>query len=124
MTTSKKKTLFPFFALVLLLVAIIAPVSADLTFHFIDRSYMGNNPVTITDHNGTSFFNGTTNSIAVIPSNFTASYWISFEPGGITDIARSPDFGAAESFSFAERFGIGILIVCFVLVVIFWRKNR
>jgi hypothetical protein len=72
--SSKKKQFLSFFALVLLVLAIIAPVAADITLHFVDRSFFGNNPVTITGQAGDELFNGTTaDSIATIPAdNFTA----------------------------------------------------
>lgn len=116
-----KKNLPSFFALILLVFTIIAPVAADVTLNFVDRSYFGNNPMTISDKNGTEVFNGTTSSktIELLDNN---AYWISFEPGGITDIAKSPDFGASEGFSMVQKFGVGILIVIFILVVVFWRK--
>lgn len=117
--------IFSFFALVFLLIGIVAPVSADITLHFVDRSFFGDNPVTITNQTGAELFNGTTNSIAIIPNDDVAvSYWISFEPGGITDIARDPDYGASEGLEFVSKFGIAILLIIMVGIVWFWRTHK
>jgi hypothetical protein len=120
----KKKQIFSFFVLVSFLVlAIVAPVSADISLHFIDNSFLGTNPVTITGQDGTLLFNGTTASIATIPSNFTASYWINFKPGGVTDYAKHPEYAAEQTFGFGAEHIVGIMVVCFVLVIILWRKH-
>jgi hypothetical protein len=119
----KKKHLLSFFS-VFLLIAIIAPVSADITFHFTDRSFLGTNPVTITGQDGSELFNGTTASTATIPSdNFTASYWVSFEPGGYTDYAKHPEYTAKQTFDFGAEHIVGAMVIVFVGGVWFWRKK-
>ena len=117
-----KNSLF-FLASVILLLGIIAPASADITLNFVDRSFFGDNPITITNQNGTEVFNGTTSSKTIV-LNDSQAYWLSFEPGGITDIARNPDYGALEGLGFVTKFGIAIFLVIMVGVVWFWRSKH
>jgi len=120
----KKKQILSFFALVLLVLAIVVPVAADITFHFVDRSFFGDNPVTITGQGGDELFNGTTTSIATVPAeNFTASYWISFEPGGYTDYAKHPEYTAHQTFEFGAQHIVGLLVLCIVGTVLLWRNR-
>lgn len=116
-----KNLFLPSFIFLLSLGLLVFPVSADITVHFIDRSYLGNNPVTITGVGGEDLFNGTTSSIATIPAeNFTASYWISFEPGGPVDMIKSPQLGAEEILRLVQGGIAGIVIILIVL----WARKR
>lgn len=121
MKNAKNFFLLPFIFL-LLLALLVLPVSADITVHFVDRSYLGNNPVTITGFDGSELFNGTTSSIATIKAdNFTASYWVSFEPGGTVDMIKSPQLGAEEILHVVQGGIAGIVIILIVLYA--WRRR-
>lgn len=123
----KKIKKFPLFLSVLLavLALVIVPVSADITLHFIDHSFLGDNSVTITGQDGSSLYNGTTTGTATIPAdNFSASYWIGFEPGGYTDFAKHPEYAAKQTFEFGAEHAVGILVICFLGSVLLWRKYR
>lgn len=120
MKNAKNFFLLPF--IFLLLALLVLPVSADITVHFVDRSYLGNNPVTITGFDGSELFNGTTSSIATIPAdNFTASYWVSFEPGGTVDLIKSPQKGAEEILHVIQGGIAGIAIILIILWA--WRRR-
>lgn len=119
------KFFFPFSLLSLLLISlVIAPVSADITVHFIDHSFMGDNPVSITGQDGSLIWNGTTTGTATLPANYTASYWIGFKPAGYTDFAKHPEYAAKQTFDFGAEHAVGILVICFLGAILLWRKYR
>jgi hypothetical protein len=116
------KKIIPLSFLVLVLLALLVlPVSADLTLHFIDRSAFGSNPVTITDSSGSQVYNGTSTGIAVIPyENVTASYWVSFEPGGTADMLKDPQLGAENILHVVQGGAVGIILI----IVVVWAIRR
>lgn len=118
-----KKTHFLFFVSILLVSAFIAPVAANVTIHFIDRSYLGDNPLIISNLSGQELFNGTTKSTSVEVFDNQA-IWISFQPGGAMDIVKDPDFGTQEGLAFAQRFYLGLGILCFFGIVLLWRTRK
>lgn len=124
--STKKNKLFPFFALLLVVFAFVVPVSADVTLYFTDRAYFGDNPIVISQMNGTEVFNGTTQSGGIVLPDIpgqSSAYWITFQPGGLSDYASNPDYFASTTFGTAQKFGIGILLICFVGIVIWWRNR-
>jgi hypothetical protein len=118
---NEKKFILPSFLILVLLALLVLPVSADLTIHFIDRSNFGSNPVTVTDFNGTQVYNGTSTGIAIIPLNeTTASYWVSFEPGGAADMIKDPQQGAETVLHVVQGGAVGIVLV----ILIVWAIRR
>jgi hypothetical protein len=119
---SKKSPLFCIWFLIsLVAVVLISPVNAETTISFIDKAYFGENPVVISDDTGSVVFNGTTKSTGIeLPSNHT--YTIQFNPGGVTDVARSPDYGALVVVQWITQNIVGFIILVLVLYLLFGRK--
>lgn len=105
-----------------LVFVLVVPVQAGgVTVTFADKAFFGENPLLITDETGYPVFNGTTTSAGVVlPENH--SYTIQFNPGGVTDVARSPDYGAKAVVDFIAQNIVGFILLVLILYLIFGRK--
>jgi hypothetical protein len=113
-----------FFFALLVISALLIPAVSAITISFVDTSYLGDNPVTITDETGTMAWNGTTGSSAAkgIVLNDSHAYWIRFEPGGIADLAKNPDTAVVKIGEYAPQVAVGLFFFLIVLWVIFGRR--
>jgi PKD repeat protein len=105
---------------------IIVSSSINTTaFSFISQGIWGSNPIEITDlHSGEIVFVGKTSSRNVMLGS-DGNYSVKIEPGGITDVFNSPDYGIVVIANFAKNNVIGLIffaIIIVLIIVIFRRK--
>lgn len=95
-------------------------------FSFISRGIWGSNPIEITDlHSGEIVFVGKTSSRNVMLDS-NGNYSVKIEPGGITDVFNSPDYGITVIADFGKNNVIGVILFAFIVVLviaIFFRRK-